>query len=75
MLPLKRREGVVVFEIGLCFKGLMLVFLILSFQILFTITFWLLLRQHLTEQKALQEKEALLSEVKIGSQENEEKGN
>lgn len=48
---------------------------IVSFQILFTITFWLLLRQHLTEQKALQEKEALLSEVKIGSQENEEKGN
>ncbi|KAK2094681.1 Piezo-type mechanosensitive ion channel component 2 [Saguinus oedipus] len=42
-------------------------------EILFTITFWLLLRQHLTEQKALQEKEALLSEVKIGSQENEEK--
>ncbi|MXQ79773.1 hypothetical protein E5288_WYG007108 [Bos mutus] len=36
---------------------------IVSFQILFTITFWLLLRQHLTEQKALQEKEALLSEV------------
>lgn len=54
--------------------GLLLVFLILYFQILFTITFWLLLRQHLTEQKALQEKEALLSEVKIGSQENEEKG-
>lgn len=48
---------------------------IVSFQILFTITFWLLLRQHLTEQKALQEKEALLSEVKIGSQESEEKGN
>lgn len=48
---------------------------IVSFQILFTITFWLLLRQHLTEQKALQEKEALLSEVKIGSQEREEKGN
>ncbi|XP_011792048.1 PREDICTED: piezo-type mechanosensitive ion channel component 2-like [Colobus angolensis palliatus] len=42
-------------------------------KILFTITFWLLLRQHLTEQKALREKEALLSEVKIGSQENEEK--
>jgi hypothetical protein len=37
-------------------------------------TFWLLLRQHLTEQKALQEKEALLSEVKIGSEEHEEKG-
>uniref|UniRef100_A0A8C6AFD3 Piezo type mechanosensitive ion channel component 2 n=1 Tax=Monodon monoceros TaxID=40151 RepID=A0A8C6AFD3_MONMO len=46
----------------------------LASKILFTITFWLLLRQHLTEQKALQEKEALLSEVKIGSQENEEKG-
>lgn len=53
----------------------MLLFQIFSFQILFTITFWLLLRQHLTEQKALQEKEALLSEVKIGSQEDEEKGN
>ena len=46
----------------------------LYLQILFPITFWLLLRQHLTEQKALQEKEALLSEVKIGSQELEEKG-
>ncbi|XP_031221715.1 piezo-type mechanosensitive ion channel component 2 isoform X6 [Mastomys coucha] len=45
----------------------------LASKILFTITFWLLLRQHLTEQKALQEKEALLSEVKIGSQELEEK--
>ncbi|XP_064434072.1 piezo-type mechanosensitive ion channel component 2 isoform X1 [Mirounga angustirostris] len=45
----------------------------LASKILFTITFWLLLRQHLTEQKALQEKEALLSEIKIGSQENEEK--
>ncbi|XP_003734662.3 piezo-type mechanosensitive ion channel component 2 isoform X5 [Callithrix jacchus] len=45
----------------------------LASKILFTITFWLLLRQHLTEQKALQEKEAFLSEVKIGSQENEEK--
>uniref|UniRef100_A0A8C5KLQ4 Piezo-type mechanosensitive ion channel component 2 n=1 Tax=Jaculus jaculus TaxID=51337 RepID=A0A8C5KLQ4_JACJA len=45
----------------------------LASKILFTITFWLLLRQHLTEQKALQEKEALLSEVKIGSQEPEEK--
>ncbi|XP_059975090.1 piezo-type mechanosensitive ion channel component 2 isoform X2 [Mesoplodon densirostris] len=44
----------------------------LASKILFTITFWLLLRQHLTEQKALQEKEALLSEVKIGRQENEE---
>ena len=37
----------------------------LYLQILFTITFWLLLRQHLTEQNALQEKEALLSELKI----------
>uniref|UniRef100_A0A8C2YS04 Piezo type mechanosensitive ion channel component 2 n=1 Tax=Chinchilla lanigera TaxID=34839 RepID=A0A8C2YS04_CHILA len=46
----------------------------LASKILFTITFWLLLRQHLTEQKALREKEALLSEVKIGSQEHEEKG-
>ncbi|KAM4815295.1 LOW QUALITY PROTEIN: piezo-type mechanosensitive ion channel component 2-like [Thomomys bottae] len=45
----------------------------LASKILFTITFWLLLRQHLTEQKALQEKEALLSEVKIGSEELEEK--
>uniref|UniRef100_A0A8D2JJU6 Piezo type mechanosensitive ion channel component 2 n=1 Tax=Sciurus vulgaris TaxID=55149 RepID=A0A8D2JJU6_SCIVU len=45
----------------------------LASKILFTITFWLLLRQHLTEQKALREKEALLSEVRIGSQENEEK--
>ncbi|XP_031802511.1 piezo-type mechanosensitive ion channel component 2 isoform X4 [Sarcophilus harrisii] len=45
----------------------------LASKILFTITFWLLLRQHLTEQKALQLKEALLSEVKIGSQEDEEK--
>ncbi|KFQ13570.1 Piezo-type mechanosensitive ion channel component 2, partial [Leptosomus discolor] len=42
-------------------------------QILFTITFWLLLRQHLTEQKALRLKEATLSEVKVGSEENEEK--
>uniref|UniRef100_G1NWP3 Piezo type mechanosensitive ion channel component 2 n=1 Tax=Myotis lucifugus TaxID=59463 RepID=G1NWP3_MYOLU len=42
-------------------------------KILFTITFWLLLRQHLTEQKALREKEALLSEVKIETQEIEEK--
>ncbi|XP_075386107.1 piezo-type mechanosensitive ion channel component 2 [Tenrec ecaudatus] len=45
----------------------------LASKILFTITFWLLLRQHLTEQKALQQKEALLSEIKIGSEENEEK--
>ncbi|XP_006897074.1 PREDICTED: piezo-type mechanosensitive ion channel component 2-like [Elephantulus edwardii] len=47
----------------------------LASKILFTITFWLLLRQHLTEQKSLQEKEALLSEVKIGSQDIEEKEN
>ncbi|ELV12757.1 Protein PIEZO2 [Tupaia chinensis] len=47
---------------------------LIAMMILFTITFWLLLRQHLTEQKALREKEALLAEVKIGSQENEEKG-
>lgn len=45
----------------------------LASKILFTITFWLLLRQHLTEQKTLRQKEAFLSEVKIGSQENEEK--
>nr|KAF6358778.1 piezo type mechanosensitive ion channel component 2 [Pipistrellus kuhlii] len=45
----------------------------LASKILFTITFWLLLRQHLTEQKALREKEALLSEVKIETQEIEEK--
>lgn len=55
----------------------MFLFLISSgscFQILFAITFWLLLRQHLTEQKALQLKEAVLSEVKVGDEENEEKG-
>ncbi|KAF6303111.1 piezo type mechanosensitive ion channel component 2 [Rhinolophus ferrumequinum] len=45
----------------------------LASKILFTITFWLLLRQHLTEQKALREKEALLSEVKIETQEIDEK--
>ncbi|TRZ12383.1 hypothetical protein HGM15179_014725, partial [Zosterops borbonicus] len=45
----------------------------LASKILFTITFWLLLRQHLTEQKALRLKEATLSEVKVGSEENEEK--
>ncbi|XP_039701897.1 piezo-type mechanosensitive ion channel component 2 isoform X1 [Pteropus medius] len=45
----------------------------LASKILFTITFWLLLRQHLTEQKALREKEALLSEVKIETQKMEEK--
>lgn len=58
----------------MCERGFIPVLLVLCFQILFTITFWLLLRQHLTEQKALQEKEALLSEVKIGSEENEDKG-
>ncbi|KAF6088901.1 piezo type mechanosensitive ion channel component 2 [Phyllostomus discolor] len=47
----------------------------LASKILFTITFWLLLRQHLTEQKALREKETLLSEVKIETQEIEEKDN
>ncbi|XP_068788263.1 piezo-type mechanosensitive ion channel component 2 isoform X7 [Struthio camelus] len=46
----------------------------LASKILFTITFWLLLRQHLTEQKALQLKEAALSEVKVRSEEDEEKG-
>ncbi|KAK2542745.1 Piezo2 [Columba guinea] len=45
----------------------------LASKILFTITFWLLLRQHLTEQKALRLKEATLSEVKVGNEENEEK--
>ncbi|XP_032563008.1 piezo-type mechanosensitive ion channel component 2 [Chiroxiphia lanceolata] len=45
----------------------------LASKILFTITFWLLLRQHLTEQKAIRLKEATLSEVKVGSEENEEK--
>ncbi|XP_014108901.1 PREDICTED: piezo-type mechanosensitive ion channel component 2 [Pseudopodoces humilis] len=45
----------------------------LASKILFTITFWLLLRQHLTEQKALRLKEATLSEVKVGSEENDEK--
>ncbi|XP_068048649.1 piezo-type mechanosensitive ion channel component 2 isoform X8 [Anomalospiza imberbis] len=45
----------------------------LASKILFTITFWLLLRQHLTEQKALRLKEVTLSEVKVGSEENEEK--
>ncbi|KAJ7401265.1 hypothetical protein BTVI_97626 [Pitangus sulphuratus] len=46
---------------------------LIAMMILFTITFWLLLRQHLTEQKALRLKEATLSEVKVGSEENEEK--
>ncbi|XP_069709860.1 piezo-type mechanosensitive ion channel component 2 isoform X3 [Phaenicophaeus curvirostris] len=45
----------------------------LASKILFTITFWLLLRQHLTEQKALRLKEATLSEVKVGNEENGEK--
>ncbi|KAJ7414044.1 piezo type mechanosensitive ion channel component 2 [Willisornis vidua] len=45
---------------------------LIAMMILFTITFWLLLRQHLTEQKALRLKEATLSEVKVGSEENEE---
>ncbi|KAJ1200325.1 hypothetical protein NDU88_004149, partial [Pleurodeles waltl] len=44
----------------------------LASKIVFTITFWLLLRQHLTEQKALKIKEAMLSEVKVGSEEKEE---
>uniref|UniRef100_A0A8D0HHP2 Piezo type mechanosensitive ion channel component 2 n=1 Tax=Sphenodon punctatus TaxID=8508 RepID=A0A8D0HHP2_SPHPU len=45
----------------------------LASKILFMVTFWLLLRQHLTERKALQLKEATLSEVKVGSEANEEK--
>uniref|UniRef100_A0A663LWP3 Piezo type mechanosensitive ion channel component 2 n=1 Tax=Athene cunicularia TaxID=194338 RepID=A0A663LWP3_ATHCN len=44
----------------------------LASKILFTITFWLLLRQHLTEQKALQLKEATLSEVKVGKDDEDE---
>ncbi|XP_063307643.1 piezo-type mechanosensitive ion channel component 2 [Pelobates fuscus] len=44
----------------------------LASKIIFTVTFWLLLRQHLTEQKALKIKEATLSEIKVGSQEKEE---
>ncbi|KAJ7338680.1 hypothetical protein JRQ81_012582, partial [Phrynocephalus forsythii] len=46
----------------------------LASKILFVITFWLLLRQHLTEQKALQLKETVLSEVKVEDGESEEKG-
>ncbi|RMC15580.1 hypothetical protein DUI87_07781 [Hirundo rustica rustica] len=46
---------------------------LIAMMILFTITFWLLLRQHLTEQKALRLKEATLSEVKVRSEEDEEK--
>uniref|UniRef100_A0A8C0GD74 Piezo type mechanosensitive ion channel component 2 n=1 Tax=Chelonoidis abingdonii TaxID=106734 RepID=A0A8C0GD74_CHEAB len=45
----------------------------LASKILFTITFWLLLRQHLTERKVLQLKEATLAEVKVEDEENEEK--
>ncbi|XP_078544278.1 piezo-type mechanosensitive ion channel component 2 isoform X2 [Lissotriton helveticus] len=44
----------------------------LASKIVFTITFWLLLRQHLTEQKALKIKEAMLSEVKVGTEEKAE---
>uniref|UniRef100_A0A8D2NH14 Piezo type mechanosensitive ion channel component 2 n=1 Tax=Zonotrichia albicollis TaxID=44394 RepID=A0A8D2NH14_ZONAL len=44
----------------------------LASKILFTITFWLLLRQHLTEQKALRLKEATLSEVKVGKEDDEQ---
>nr|XP_033789985.1 piezo-type mechanosensitive ion channel component 2 isoform X2 [Geotrypetes seraphini] len=44
----------------------------LASKIVFTITFWLLLRQHLTEKKALKMKETTLSEVKVGSEEKEE---
>nr|XP_034980821.1 piezo-type mechanosensitive ion channel component 2 isoform X3 [Zootoca vivipara] len=45
----------------------------LASKILFAITFWLLLRQHLTERKAFQLKEAVLSEVKVEEEESEEK--
>uniref|UniRef100_A0A670IID8 Piezo type mechanosensitive ion channel component 2 n=1 Tax=Podarcis muralis TaxID=64176 RepID=A0A670IID8_PODMU len=44
----------------------------LASKILFAITFWLLLRQHLTERKAFQLKEAVLSEVKVEEEEEEE---
>ncbi|XP_069469470.1 piezo-type mechanosensitive ion channel component 2 isoform X2 [Ambystoma mexicanum] len=44
----------------------------LASKIVFNITFWLLLRQHLTEQKAQKVKEATLSEVKVGNEEKEE---
>ncbi|XP_018123369.1 piezo-type mechanosensitive ion channel component 2 isoform X4 [Xenopus laevis] len=40
-------------------------------KIIFIVTFWLLLRQHLTEQKAFKIKEAALSEIKVGSQDKE----
>ncbi|KAL7984405.1 hypothetical protein Chor_002975 [Crotalus horridus] len=45
----------------------------LGSKILFGLTFWLLLRQHLTERKTLQLNETVLSEVKIGEEESEEK--
>uniref|UniRef100_A0A8C5SZZ6 Piezo type mechanosensitive ion channel component 2 n=1 Tax=Laticauda laticaudata TaxID=8630 RepID=A0A8C5SZZ6_LATLA len=45
----------------------------LGSKIFFGLTFWLLLRQHLTERKSLQLNETVLSEVKIGEEENEEK--
>ncbi|XP_015269845.1 PREDICTED: piezo-type mechanosensitive ion channel component 2 [Gekko japonicus] len=45
----------------------------LASKVLFEITFWLLLRQHLTERKALQLKEAILSEIKVEDEESEEK--
>ncbi|XP_072854902.2 piezo-type mechanosensitive ion channel component 2 isoform X3 [Pogona vitticeps] len=45
----------------------------LGSKILFVVTFWLLLRQHLTERKALQLKETILSEVKVEDGESEEK--
>ncbi|XP_072008355.1 piezo-type mechanosensitive ion channel component 2 isoform X6 [Engystomops pustulosus] len=44
----------------------------LASKILFNVTFWLLLRQHLTEQKILKAQEATLSEIKVGSQDKEE---
>ncbi|XP_075069388.1 piezo-type mechanosensitive ion channel component 2 [Mixophyes fleayi] len=44
----------------------------LASKILFLVTFWLLLRQHLTEQNLLKMKEATLSEIKVGSQDKEE---
>ncbi|XP_034285335.1 piezo-type mechanosensitive ion channel component 2 isoform X3 [Pantherophis guttatus] len=47
----------------------------LGSKILFGLTFWLLLRQHLTERKSLQLNETVLSEVKIGEEESEEKEN
>ncbi|KAG8442206.1 hypothetical protein GDO86_011126 [Hymenochirus boettgeri] len=41
-------------------------------KIIFNVTFWLLLRQHLTEQKASKQKETTLMEIKVGSQDKEE---